>query len=210
MSAIFLCFQAARWCRDPATCVVAIAAAIYVVATFAIWLSTRKAANAAMSSAEAMKKSAEAASLTAQAAKSSVELLAELHRPLIGIARLHLRNDRSSRTWIIAVVLRNYGTLPAVKVNASIEFLLDSSPLWTVTELGSAEVAPNADYEAVNLLDWGEKEHQSMQEGSKSLIVKVRITYEAAGGRRFEYAAEAQLKHVTGVFQIVKSETRTL
>lgn len=210
MSAFFLFLELPPWCRDPATCVIAVATVFYVIVTLVLWLSTRKAANAAMISAEAAKKSADATTEATIAAKRSADIAADLHRPVIGISRLYLRSDRSSRTWVIALVLKNYGTLPAVNVSALVEFLLDTSPLWTVKELSSAEVAPHADYEAVNQLDLREKEHNILLEGNKFLVVRIRINYEAADRRRFEYAAEAQLKHITGVFQIVKSETRNL
>lgn len=74
------------WWKDPTvllTGVVAVATVGFVVCTVALWLSTRRAANAATMAAEAAKKSAEATIEAAAAARKLADLLSAQHRPYV-------------------------------------------------------------------------------------------------------------------------------
>ncbi len=194
------------WWRDlstvsaASTVIIAVATAFYVCFTIALWLSTRRAANAAMISAEAAKQSANAATRMA-------EVTAGLHRPFMGIARLERRKDLTSRTWDVGLTVRNYGTLPAVEVSVFADFILGSSHLREVENPASAEVFPQGDCESAIRFVLSEAQQDSVTRGDGIMIVRIRIKYSSADGRRYVYSAEGQFKHDISSFAIVGSKT---
>lgn len=141
------------------TGVSAVATVAYVVCTILLWLSTRKAANAAMMSAKAAKESAEATTVAAdagkksadaaveaaEASKKSTDLLAELNRPYMGVSHVKLEPDANAQNrpyWDISWAVENFGTLPALAVKARIEFLVADEKGESLLFRGSALSPP--------------------------------------------------------------------
>jgi hypothetical protein len=183
----------ASW-SDPTTiltAVIATATVAYVVCTIALWRSTNKAAQAAM--------------VSAVAAKKSADIVAELHRPFIGLSNVALSSGWGNRVWFIAFTLRNYGSLPAVKVKADMEFSTDGQARLAVTNPSSAEIFPLADHVAVCQFDMGDPDKAAVHNGSKPLDVKVGISYEWPSGRRIRHVAKVQSR--AGQFSVTESET---
>jgi hypothetical protein len=198
------------WWREPSTVfggVIAAATVAYVICTIALWRSTKRAANAAMISAEAAMKSADAAAGMAAAGKRSADVMAGLHRPFMGISKLQLA-DRNTRTWRIVLSIRNYGTLPAMSVGVLAEYYLNRSPLGSTTDSSSTEIFPGAEYEYLLEYAFSEQDYQFLMSSNEILIIRVRITYGGPDNRPFEYAAEVQCQD--DVFSIIASQTRSL
>jgi hypothetical protein len=183
----------ASW-SDPTTILTAVIAAAtvaYVVCTIALWCTTKKAACAAMISAEAAKKSA--------------DIVAEMHRPFVGLSNVALQSGWGDRVWFIAFTLRNYGSLPALKVKADIQFSTDAQPRLTVTEPNSAEIFPLADLVSVCRFDMGDPDKVPVHNGSKALDIDVRITYEGPSGRLIRHVAWVHSR--SGQFSVKVSKT---
>jgi hypothetical protein len=188
------------------TFVIATATIAYVVITQRLWIATKAAADAASLSAEAARKSADATTEAAGAATRTAEVTFNLHRPFVGVPSVILKHGWSTRTWDVAVMIRNYGTLPATKVRADVEFLTDESPRATVTRPSSVEIFPQAEYESLCRFDMGDPDQQAIHSESRRLSMKIRIAYEASDGRRFTHAVS--VSYSGGIFIIDKSETQ--
>jgi multidrug efflux pump subunit AcrA (membrane-fusion protein) len=162
----------------------------------------------ARAQADATRKSADAATEAALAAKRSAEIAASLHRPFVGLSKAHLQSGWGKRTWEIAFTLRNYGTLPALDVGATIEVIIENASRANMREPKSFEVFPSAESAIVFKFDMGEPDRPSVHDETKKLRIAVRISYRAEDGRHFEYLAEVY--HLQGQFPMAKSETRAL
>lgn len=183
----------ASW-RDPTTiltAVIATATVAYVVCTIALWKSTKRAAEAAM--------------VSAKAAKKSADIVAELHRPFVGLLHVALSRGWGDRVWLIALTLRNFGSLPALKVKADMEFSTDGQPRMTVTNPSSAEIFPLADHVSVCQFDMGDPDKEPVHNGSKSLDIRVTITYEGLSGPTARHVASVHGR--AGQFSITESRT---
>ena len=198
--------------------------------TVLLWVSTRKAANAATLSAKAAKESAEATTVAAdagkksadaaveaaEASKKSTDLLAELNRPYMGVSYVELRPDANAQnrdSWDIAWAIENFGALPALSVNATIELLLDQQPLSSEIGPISAEVFPKSKpIETTTVLQWGVSNpgKDAVLRGEKFLIVKISVDYRASSGTRYSHEAHAQFLGGRGKFSVLKSTTRTV
>jgi hypothetical protein len=124
----------------------------------------------------------------------------------MGLNRIVLKSDMNSRTWVIAWTIRNFGTLPAIGVDASLEL---KAGINAAPEQGpvSAEVFPQGEVESVARFVISEIEHSRLVINDLILAVSVRISYAAADGRKFRYSAEAQFKFDTGAFIMLRSQT---
>jgi hypothetical protein len=181
------------------TGVIAVETLIYLFYTGRLWRATKKAADAATISADA-------ARMSADAAKLSADIAAGLHRPFMGLARLDLRTDMNSRTWVVVWTIKNFGTLPAVCVEAVLDW---TAGINSGTEKGpaSAEVFPQdgVELQARFVLDPGV--HARLTSNHETLVIRPRIKYSATDGRKFLYSAEAQFGFDTGTFMMVSSRT---
>lgn len=201
---LFLAEPIPFW-KDPttvsalSTVVIAVATIVYVCFTIGLWLSTRRAANAAMISGDAAKKSAEAA-------MQSAEIAAQLNRPFMGLVKIDLTNDRNYLTWIIAWAIKNFGTLPAVDVEARLTLKVGPNTR-DYDGPSSAEVSPQADIESVARFEFPAATHPAVTTGDQILEARVRIKYATANERRYVYSAQAQYKHDTDSFAILSSKT---
>src|SRR6266436_6408363 len=95
--------------------VIAVATVAYVVFTLRLWEATEKTAQAAGKCAEAA-------------------TAAALHRPFMGLVRVTLKTGWGTDLWVIALAMKNYGTLPAMNVAAMIEFFTGNTRLTQITE----------------------------------------------------------------------------
>jgi hypothetical protein len=210
MSVLVSAIASLPWWREPSIVfggVIAAATIAYVICAVALWRSTKRAANAAMTAAEAAMKSADAASGMAAASKQSVEVMAGLHRPLMGISRLRIP-DRSTRTWRIVLSVRNYGTLPAVNVGIFTEYRLNRLALGSGIDSSSTEIFPGTEFDYLLEHTLNEPDYQRLMGGNEILTIGVRITYGGPDNRLFEYSANVECQD--DVFSIIASQTRSL
>jgi hypothetical protein len=155
--------------------------------------------------AEATKKSADAATEAALAAKKSAEIAAALHRPFVGLSRVYLKSGWGTRLWDVAFDLKNYGTLPALNVGASIEFFTDNAPRGKLQEPMSFQIFPSAEPMLIFRFDMGDPDRTTVHNETKKLRISVLIPYQAEDGRHFEYTAD--VSYTQGRFAVDKSET---
>lgn len=180
--------------------IAAAATVVYAFITLLLWLQTKKAANAA--------------TISAKAAKQSADVAAALHRPFIGLVPLRSSSAHGDPHWSVPMEVRNFGTLPAVHVNAVFEFYLGDTPLKTlegpINEPTAAEIFPGSAH-MVNLpLFLNANNLTSVTDGRSELVIKLRATYATANGPAFEYTAEAPYDVRGRRFFVQKSETREL
>jgi len=176
-----------------------VATVIYVIFTIALWSSTKKAADAALISANAAKESAEAAT-------RSADIAAGVHRPFMGIAELRLKTDRTHPTWIIAWGVRNFGSLPAVQTHATLTVSVGPNH-WEHVGALSAEVLPQGAIESLARVELFGAIHPSVLSGEWILVLNLRIAYASADGRKYVHSAEARYKNATGTFEVDNSQT---
>ena len=147
----------------------------------------------------------EAATEAALAAKRSAEISASLHRPFMGLSNVTLPLGGATRLWNIHFSLKNYGTLPALRVSLKANFFTDGAPRAYKTEQASVQVFPSDQLDSVIQFDLGDADLPLIRGGNKKLTIKTCISYEAEDSRCFEYTAEAS--YANGKFGIDKSET---
>jgi hypothetical protein len=160
---------------------------------------------ASQSQLEAMKKSADAATEAALASKKSAEIAAALHRPFVGLSDVRLEAGWGTRLWTIAFVLKNYGTLPALRVRTTINFVTDNAPRGQETRPTSVQIFPSSEGTIMSQFDMGEPDRALIHNETKKLRIDVSIPYEADDGRHFEYTS--QVVYSNGRFSTDKSET---
>jgi hypothetical protein len=192
----------ANWVSAFFTIVIAIATVVYVAFTKKLWRETQRSADAAA-------KSAEAAVVASNAAKVSAESASALYRPFIGLTSLPSLNDPNSNDWMFPIELRNYGTLPALRVNAAFEFFLAERSLVVITRPESAEVSPNSPFETNLDLRLTTPDRIFLNAGAV-LNLKLCTIYESPDGRKFEYKVEGPLGEHGRRFLLNRSETRLI
>jgi hypothetical protein len=183
------------WVTAAFTFVIAVATITYVWITHKLWTET--------------KRSAEAAMVAANAAKLSAETSAALHRPFLGLVCHLFENNPISINRQFPVELRNFGTIPALRVGAVFELFIEQRSIYTSNEPESAEIFPDSAYERNLHLQLSIADVNLLQAGMK-LSLSLRYVYEAPDGRRFEYTAEGPLGEFGNRFLLFKSETRNL
>jgi uncharacterized membrane protein len=157
---------------------------------------------------EALKKSADAAIEAAMAAKKSADIAGALHRPFMSLGGVKLKSGMGTRVWEIAFLLKNYGTLPALKVGLATDFFTDDAPRMQRIQAASIEIFPSSEFSAIVRFDMGEPDRVPIEQETKKLRIDVRIPYQTEEGRQFEYTAEVSYKR--GGFSTRKSETKTI
>ena len=185
------------------TATIAIATVVYVWVTHKLWKETKRSAEAAM-------KSADAAVVAADAARISAETSAALHRPFLGLVSHPLENDAMDPVKRFHVELRNFGTIPALRVSGVIEFFLEDRLLAISNEPEAAEIFPGSAYGRILHHRLSDEDLSLHYRGGMNLRLRMRTIYEAPDGRRFEYKAEGPLGEYGSHFLLDKSETRTL
>jgi hypothetical protein len=180
------------------TGVIAAATVVYVVLTKRLWEETKK-------SAEAAKVSADAAKLSAEAAKKSADIDAALHRPYLGVSVLTRHNDYNQEMWAIRCCVKNYGTIPASGVRASVTFngrLTGSGgPLCD-----GSEILPQAEVERFIEIRADRKERDLLHAG-EPMAAHVEVTYDAPVGTRYTHKAAFPYDKTTQNFRRDRSET---
>jgi hypothetical protein len=180
-----------------ATVVNAAATVVYVVLTRRLWKETKK-------STEAAKASADAAKLSAEAAKESADIEAALHRPYLGVSVLR-HNDYNQERWAIRCCVKNYGTIPASGVRASVAFegrltgagglLFDRSEIFPLAEVERFIEIP---------VDRGE---QDLLHSGEPMAAQVEVTYDAPGGTQYTHKAAFPYDRTAQNFRLGRSET---
>lgn len=172
----------------------------------------------ARTQAEAAKKSADAATEAALAAKKSAEAAAALHRPYMGLDHVKLSPDPNTQNrpvWSIEWSIKNFGTLPASQVEASVELRLDEKLLLTDSGAKGAEVFPQSD-PLTKILNYpwegtdGIANRSAVMGGQKLLIVRVHVLYTSPDGRQYKHTANAQFNRGYGTFSITESKSETI
>jgi hypothetical protein len=201
------------WWRDPLTVsaifigVIAALTVVSLIVNVLLWRTARKAANAATSAAEAANKSANAATQQAEASRKSLEIGAALNRPYMGISKFERVSDRNSSLWVVLWVIKNFGSLPAMKVNASIETSSDGTNFQADRATESAEMFPQTEVQTRTVIQF--EDVRPIIEGEKIVSGRIRISYEAPNGQRFEFSANIRYEHSKDRFTM-DSETRSL
>ena len=184
------------------TGVIALETLVYLILTARLWRATKQAAEAATASADAAK-------VSSDASKKSAEIAASLHRPFVGLTELVFRDGMDSRTWALSWTIKNFGTLPATRVDAALDW---NTGFNAGTGIGpsAGEIFPLAEVESIALLNLAEKVPQQIFTGDQILQLHARAEYWAEDGRRFLYTADAQWNHESRAFMMLKSQTRSV
>jgi hypothetical protein len=189
------------WVTVFLTSVIAVSTVAYVWLTKRLWTETKRSAEAAMAAALAAKKSA--------------EVTADLHRPFMGLPQVTHKTGWGTDSWEIVFVLKNYGTMPALKVGVVMEFFAGTSRFAEIIQPTSMQIFPSAEIESTVWIS-PQSHRVPIQRGVEKLRINVRIPYQAENGRHFEHHAEASyaeglpgglFSHMPGRFVIDKSET---
>lgn len=160
---------------------------------------------------EQLKAASDQAKFTENAAieaKKSSDILASLHRPLMGIeAPVNILNQ-NVRNWQIPVVVKNFGTLLATQVSVTAEIFVDGAVRKSdpVTEV--VEVFPGQIHTHSIMFDTGESRGSQIFSGDRTLTAKIKVTYGDKSQRKFEYAAEAKYK--ASALYLTRTETTEL
>lgn len=170
---------------------------------------TLKMLDVSQKQVKASQASADASAEAARAAKIASEASAALQRPLIGLVSGRQNIDPNNRNWVLAAGLRNYGTLPAIRVSASFEYWAGTRLLSNIREPQSAEIFPGSGYDINLPIDLGQ-DLRSVTGGREPLILKLLVKYDSIDERRFEYSAEAVLVDAGTRLATSKSQTRQL
>ena len=158
---------------------------------------------------EAAIKSSEAAIEAALAAKKSTEISAALHRPFMGLSTVRLlAGGHGFDSWTVAFVLKNFGTLPAIRVGSVIEFFVGDTSFAKREEPTSIQVFPSDEPQIIAQENIANR--VEVQTGAKRLRIDFRVTYDAEDGRHFQYRAQVSYNHQRNLFEIDKSETYLL
>jgi orotidine-5'-phosphate decarboxylase len=165
-------------------------------------------ATATKIAAEAAKANADAAKASADAAKSSADMAAQLNRPFVGLSQLLVVSDwRASGAWDVVWALKNFGTLPAIRVDASMDWNTGPGLGGPVSGPHSAELLPQAEMPLKALFGIG-MSHDKVLKGQQTLEAHIAITYSSTDGRRYEHSADARWNHETAAFTILNSDTQ--
>jgi hypothetical protein len=208
MTTLLFIFEGLPWWRDPIrlgavfTGVIAVETFFYVIFTIGLWKATKRSADAASLSADA-------ARVSADAAKQSAEVAIELHRPFMGLERIRLQGDRNSRTWVIAWTVMNFGSLPALKVDAVLELNIGPTQ-WTGRGPNSVEIFPQAESESLVRFVFPEQIHPDVITGNQILQIRASIEYDSAEDQHYRYSADAQYNHETDAFMVFASQTQSV
>lgn len=151
---------------------------------------------------------AKASTQAAVEAKKSSDILASLHRPLMGIeAPVNILNQ-NVRNWQIPVVVKNFGTLLATQVSVTAEMFVDGAVRKSdpVTEV--VEIFPGQTHTHSIMFDTGESRGSQIVSGERTLTAKIKVTYGDQSQRKFGYVAEAKYK--TSALYLMRTETTEL
>jgi hypothetical protein len=138
-------------------------------------------------------------------AKKSSDILASLHRPLMGIeAPIQIANQ-NVRIWKIDLVAKNFGTLLATQVSVTTDIFTDRELRMTDPPAEVVEVFPGQAFGHSIMFDTGDTDRLMIHAGTKTLTAKIRFSYSDQSQRRFEHVAEAKFKG--GHLYLTRTET---
>jgi hypothetical protein len=124
-------------------------------------------------------------------------------------------NTQNRAVWSTEWSIKNFGTLPASQVEASVEMRLDEKLLLIDGGAKGTEVFPQSDLltKISNYL-WegtdGIANRSAVMGGQKLLIVRVHVLYAGPEGRQYKHTADAQFNRGNGTFSIIESKTETI
>jgi hypothetical protein len=127
-------------------------------------------------------------------AKKSSDILASLHRPLMGIEAPVKVANLNVRIWKILVVAKNFGTLLATQVSITAEIFIDGAIRQSDTVTEVVEVFPGQTHEHSITYDTGETGRSQIFSGDQILTARIKLTYGDQSQRRFEYVADTKLR----------------
>jgi len=152
---------------------------------------------------------ARASAEAAVEAKKSSDILASLHRPLMGIGETPIRVDNLiNPSWRINIVTRNFGTLLATRVSVTSKIFIEGA-LRKEEPIGEiVEVFPNQPFTHLTVFETGASDRGPISSGERTFTVKIKITYGDQSQRNFVYVADT--KFIGGFLHLTKTETTEL
>jgi hypothetical protein len=188
--------------NDPLTIltgVIALATIAYVVCTVFLWIATKRVADAS--------------TVAANEGRKSTDLLAALNRPYMGVHRVAFPNPAGQNEimWGISSEIRNFGTLPALAVEARVEFVLNETILYASAGPFAAEIFPQSEPVVIDAsFRFQGPRRDEVLSGAVTLIARIHIDYAASNGQRYKHRANAQFKRGYPMFSVVDSVTTTV
>jgi len=137
-------------------------------------------------------------------AKKSSDILASLHRPLMGIEAPIRVDNADTPNWMFAVGTKNFGTLIATQVTVIGEVFIDGAIQMMEPPNEVVEVFPAQKHEHIIRFAVGDRRSELFA-GSRALTVKIKIAYSGESGKKFEFIAET--KYVGGFLQLARTGT---
>jgi hypothetical protein len=145
----------------------------------------------------------------ADEAKKSSDILASLHRPLMGIGETPIRVDNINvPMWRISTVAKNFGTLLATGVSVTAEIFIDGALRMTEPVGEVVEVFPGQAFSHLTVFDTGQSGRVQINSGAQALTAKIKITYRDQSQRSFVYLADA--KFIGGFLHLTRTATTEL
>jgi hypothetical protein len=181
------------------TGIIAIATIAYVVCTIFLWIATKRAAEASVTAANEGRK--------------STDLLAALNRPYMGVHRVAFPNPAGQNEimWGISSEIKNFGTLPALAVEASVEFVLNETILYASAGPFSAEIFPQSEPVVIDAtFQFEGSRRDEVLSGAVALVARIHIVYAASNGQRYKHRANAQFERGYPTFSVIDSVTTAL
>lgn len=158
---------------------------------------------------KAATKQAEASANAAVEAKKSSDILASLHRSLMGIGEAPIRVENINvPMWRISTVAKNFGTLLASRVSVTAEIFIDGALRLTEPVGEVVEVFPGQTFSHLTVFDTGPSSRVQINAGVQALTAKIKITYSDQSQRSFVYVADA--KFIGGFLHLTRTETTEL
>lgn len=151
-------------------------------------------------------KSTEKAALEA---KKSSDILASLHRPLMGIGEAPIRVDNINvPMWRIIIVAKNFGTILATRVSITAEIFLNGALRMSEPVGEVVEVFPDQAFSHLTVFDTGQSGRLQINSGAQAFTAKIKITYSDQSQRSFVYVADA--KFIGGFLHLTRTQTTEL
>jgi len=160
------------------TAILAFASLAQIVTSVMIWKATKTTANIAQVSFDAA------------------------NRPLLGMSGILVLHHRSGSAMRLQVGIKNFGTLPAEQATVTWELQLNGVDLPSVGVPDSPHtIPPTAEKTFDGVI--GLPNYTLITNGSSSLTMKTRATYQDNRGKRYVYCERHQYDHRHNTFAIL-------
>jgi hypothetical protein len=166
------------------TIVIAVATVVYVVITRRLWKATNRAAEAAITAARAAEQQAKVTEATFDAA----------HRPYFAVSGIRSELFEDRHTAHMAVVMKNYGSVPLSFVDFTIEAAVDDphkpeAGIYRQEFVPTSEGAVLPGDDAIFNCDLTERWlYEIIASGDVSLQASIRFRYRSiATGKEYEF-----------------------